>query len=107
MGPSILFFLAGVVAVGIAGAVYKGQPSSRKSLHQIAFERLKGSAQQVAAILTQNPNPNRDAQENIGSQFTAMKKDVDAYCKKTDGTDDILRAFNKASVEWGLLVSGA
>jgi hypothetical protein len=23
MGPSILFFLAGVVAVGIAGAVYK------------------------------------------------------------------------------------
>lgn len=91
----------------IRNATYKGHPSSRKSLHQLAFERLQGSAEQVAAILTQNPNPNRDAQENIGSQFTAMKKDVDGYCMKTGGTDDVLRAYNKASVEWGLLVSGA
>lgn len=90
----------------IVNAAYMGRPSSRKSLHELAFERLQGSAEQVAAILTQNPNPNCDAQENIASQFAAMKKDVDAYCAKTAGTDDVLRAFNKASSEWELLVRG-
>ncbi|MDM0109791.1 hypothetical protein QTH97_33080 [Variovorax sp. J22R24] len=90
----------------IANAQYQGRAQSRKSLHQIAFERLQGSAQQVAAILTQNPAPNADTRENLQSQFDAMQKDVNSYCTNTDGTHDIVRAFNNASVEWELLASG-
>ena len=90
----------------IANATYQGQPSSRPSLHQQNFERLRGSAEQVAAILTANPNPNRDQQENINSQFDAMKKAVDAYCTKTAGTENVLLAWNRASTEWQSLVSG-
>jgi dihydroorotate dehydrogenase len=70
----------------------------------VAFESLQGSAEQVVAILEQNPTPNGDQQENITAQFRAMKKNVNIYCPKTAGTDDVLRAFNKALTEWEELV---
>ena len=41
MGPSILFFLAGVVAVGIAGAVYKVKPQA--GYHWRADRRMKAA----------------------------------------------------------------
>ena len=85
-------------------SVHGGPPSSRKTGHQTAFEALQGSAQQVVAILTQNPKPNRDQQENVGSQFAAMKKNVDIYCQKTTETRPVLIAFNNAETEWQLLV---
>jgi hypothetical protein len=90
----------------IGAAQYKGSPSSRKTFAEESFDRLKSTAGQVATILTQNPNPNGDQQENIGESFKAMKKGVESYCPKTPGTDDVLRAFNKASTEWDLLVKG-
>lgn len=90
----------------IGAAQYKGSPSSRKTFAEESFDRLKGTASQVATILTQNPALNADQRENIGTMFTAMKKAVDVYCPKTAGTDDVLRAFNKASTEWNLLVNG-
>jgi hypothetical protein len=90
----------------IGAAQYKGSPSSRKTFAEESFDRLKSSAGQVAIILTQNPNPTPDQQENITAQFATIKTGVDAYCPKTPGTDDVLRAFNKASTEWNLLVSG-
>jgi hypothetical protein len=80
----------------IAAQPYHGTVSSRKT--------LQGSAKQVAAILTQNPNPNRDQRENLMNQFSAMKKDVNSYCPSTAGTEPILSAFNKASTEWELYV---
>jgi hypothetical protein len=73
-------------------------------LHQLAFEGLQGSAGQVAAILTQNPRPNRDQQENVDGQFANIKKNVNVYCPKTDNTREVLLAFNNASTEWTLLV---
>jgi hypothetical protein len=88
----------------IAAQPYHGTVSSRKTLHHVAFDRLQGSAKQVAAILTQNPNPNRDQRENLMNQISAMKKDVNSYCPSTAGTEPILSAFNKASTEWELYV---
>jgi hypothetical protein len=85
-------------------SVHEGPPSSRKTGHQLAFEALQGSAQQVVAILTQNPQPNNDQQENVSSQFAAMKKNVDVYCQKTVETRPVLLAFNNAETEWKLLV---
>ena len=85
--------------------VHDGKPpSSRKTGHQLAFETLQGSAGQVATILTQNPKPNRDQQENIGMQFGTMNKNVNVYCVKTENTRDVLMAYNAASTEWSLLV---
>ncbi|MBK6973021.1 MAG: hypothetical protein IPH26_08740 [Sterolibacteriaceae bacterium] len=88
----------------IGKATYKGSASSRPTLHQQNFDRLQASAKQVAAILSVNPNPNRDSRENIDSQFAAMKKSVDVYCTKTAGTEDVLSAWNKAYAEWQLFV---
>jgi hypothetical protein len=94
----------------IANAQYKsvhgGPPSSRKTGHQLAFEALQGQAGQVAAILTQNPNPNPDQQENITAQFATMKKNVQVYCVKTDDTRDVLVAFNNAETDWQVLIRG-
>jgi len=87
-------------------SVKGGPPSSRKTGHQLAFEALQGSAGQVEQILRANRNPSRDSQENITAQFDTIKKNVGAYCPKTEGTDDVLRAFNKASSEWELFCSG-
>ncbi|AFL89204.1 hypothetical protein Terro_2972 [Terriglobus roseus DSM 18391] len=91
----------------ISGAQYvkvnAGPPSSRKTGHQLAFEALQGQAGQVAAILRQNPVPNRDQKENINAQFLAMKKNVGLYCVKTDNTRDVLKAFNNAETEWQVL----
>ena len=77
--------------------------SSRKTVHKIAFDKLRGTAQQLVAIFRANPAPNSDSQENIAAQFIAMKKLVDGYCAKTGQTHDVLVAFNNASTEWELL----
>ena len=90
----------------IANAQYQGRAQSRKSIHEIAFDRLQGSAQQIAAILTQNPAPNADTRENLQALFDGMQNDVSGYCTKTDNTTDIVRAFSKAGAEWELLVAG-
>jgi len=90
----------------IANAQYQGRPQSRKSLHEIAFDRMRGSAQQISAILTQNPAPNPDTLENLQTLFDGMQNDVSGYCTKTDNTTDIVRAFSKASAEWQLLAVG-
>jgi len=87
-------------------SVHGGPAPSRKTGHQLAFEALQGQAGQVAAILTQNPNPNRDQQENITAQFATMKKNVQVYCVKTDDTRDVLKAFNNAETDWQVLVGG-
>ncbi len=45
MGPSILFFLAGVVAVGVAGAVYKvNRP-------QASYQRSRRRRRMKAALI--------------------------------------------------------
>ncbi len=91
-----------IIAAARYKSVHGGPASSRKTLHEQAFDKVKGSAQQVSSILGQNPNPNRDQKENITAQFNSMKKNVDVYCPKTAGTDNVLRAFNKAFAEWEL-----
>jgi hypothetical protein len=90
----------------IATAQYAGQVGARPTLHQQAFNRLQGSARQVAAILTQNPAPGRDQIENLKSQFAAMQTMVNDYCAQTAGTEAVLKAFHEASVEWALLQAG-
>lgn len=85
-------------------SVHEGQPpSSRKTGHQLEFEKLQGTAAQLAAIFTANRAPNRDSRENIAAQFDAMKKSVDIYCVKTTGTRPVLTAFNDAFTEWQVL----
>jgi hypothetical protein len=49
----------------IAGASYKGRDSSRTTLHRNNFDRLQGSARQVAVILAANPYPRPDTVENL------------------------------------------
>jgi hypothetical protein len=88
----------------IANAAYMGPASARPTYHKKGFDRLQGSASQVADILTQNPNPNDDQQENITAQFDTMDKAVELYCKNTRGTKDVRKAFDKASKEWNKLV---
>lgn len=78
----------------IVDAGYKGKASSRKTMHELAFDKLQGSAEQIVSILTQNPNPNRDTTENLQTQFDAMQKNIKAYCSNTAETEDVLRAFN-------------
>jgi hypothetical protein len=90
----------------IAAENYMGRATSRKSLHEIAFDRLQGSATQVADILAQNRNPNSDTRENIQMLFDSMKKNIDTYCLKTAGTEPILSSFSKAQSEWEALVKG-
>ena len=90
----------------IAAAPYQGRVQSRKSLHQINFEKLQGAADTVANILEQNNPPSGDTIENLAAQFDSMKSEVEGYCSKTEGAEDVLRAFNKASSEWDLLMRG-
>jgi hypothetical protein len=90
----------------ISNAVYQGAPSSRQTLAETAFNRLKGSAQQVATILQQNQNPNNDMIENLEAQFTSMGNDVGTYITKRQGVENILLAWNKAKYEWDLLKQG-
>ncbi|MGA7780544.1 MAG: hypothetical protein WCA85_22970 [Paraburkholderia sp.] len=90
----------------IASENYMGHPSSRKSMHELAFDRLQASATQVADILDQNRVPNNDMKENIQAQFESMKKNVDSYCLKTAGTEPVLIAFSKAQAEWDALMKG-
>jgi hypothetical protein len=95
-----------IIAQAQYKSVHGGPPSSRKTGHQLAFEALQGQSGQVAAILTQNPNPNRDQRENITAQFETMKKNIGVYCVKTDDTRDVLKAFNNAETDWQILISG-
>lgn len=90
----------------IGGASYKGRATSRTTLHRENFDRLQGSARQVAVVLMANPAPGPDTLENLKAQFNAMKKAVDGYCTNTAGTEDVLSAWNKAWSEWQLLLSG-
>lgn len=90
----------------IANAVYQGPASSRKTLAHEAFDRLQGSAKQVADILTQNPQPTSDQKENLQAQFNTMQSNVEAYVPKRTGVEDIISAWNKAKFEWDLLVAG-
>lgn len=92
----------------IAGAAYaqSGPVSSRPTLHRTNFDRLQGSARQVSAILTANPTPSRDSQENIQSLFDSMKENVNHYCLKTSGSEPVLVNWNKASSEWQAFASG-
>ena len=90
----------------IVKAKYKGTPSSRPTLKEQAFKRLQGSAEQVAAVLTQNPNPSTDQKENISAQFATMAKNVESYCTDLDGTTDVFVAFQAANTEWEKLVNG-
>lgn len=85
-------------------SVHEGPPPSRKTGHQLAFEALQGQAGQVANILGQNPNPNRDQQENITAQFVTMKKNVGLYSTHTDGTREVLKAFNNAETDWQVFI---
>jgi hypothetical protein len=55
-------------------------------------------------MLTQNPKPNPGQRENINNSFAAMKKDVGVYCTNTNGTRNVLVAFNNAETEWQLLL---
>jgi ABC-type transporter Mla subunit MlaD len=90
----------------IAAAPYQGRAQSRKSLHQINFEKLQGAASTVANILEQNNPPSGDTIENLAAQFDSMKAEVEGYCSKTEGAEDVLRAFSKASAEWDLVMRG-
>ena len=91
------------IATAAYQKVHEGPPSSRKTGHEVAFDQLKGAAEQLEAIFRANAAPSRDSQENIAAQFVSMKKNVDVYCAKTGATDAVLRAFNKASTEWEAL----
>ncbi len=84
---------------------YDGQASSRKTLRQICFERLQGSAKGIAVILTQNPNPDSDSRENIQGLFDSLKKDLKEYSQNSPDAAALLKAFNAASVEWGLFLN--
>ena len=91
----------------IAKAPYIGAPSSRKTLHETNFDGLRGTARQVAAILSQNAALSSSSRENIQSQFESMDKAMKSYCAATAaGKESLLSAFNNASVEWQLLVNG-
>lgn len=90
----------------IVKAKYKGSPSSRPTLKEQAFNRLQGSAEQVAAVLTQNRNPTADQKENISAQFGTMEKNLESYCADLDGTQDVFAAFQRANSEWEKLISG-
>jgi hypothetical protein len=91
----------------IASAQYMGPQTARPTLQQQSFDRLQGSAAQVAAILTQNPNPNPDQQGNITAQFAAMEKAVTAYSQaQFANSRAIVSAFSYASTEWQKLVDG-
>jgi hypothetical protein len=89
----------------ISNAACQGAPSSRQNLAETAFNRLKGSAQQVATILQQNPILTHDQIENMETQFTSMAKDMGTYTTKRQGIENILLAWNKAKFEWDLIQS--
>jgi hypothetical protein len=74
--------------------VDKGRPASRKSYHEIAFDKLQGATEQLAAMLAQNANPSRDTQENISAMVAKMRKNVGGYCGNTAETQGVLHAFN-------------
>jgi len=88
----------------IVNAQYMGSPSAGPKMHKLNFDKIQGSAEHIATVLTQNPKPNRDQQENLATQFKFMDKAVALYCAQTDGTDDVNEAFEKASKEWGKLI---
>lgn len=91
----------------IANARFVGPPvGAQPTLRHKAFDRFQNSARQVATILTQNPNPGPDGRTNITAQFAKMQEGVRTYCSQAAGTEDVLRAFNKASSEWQLLAAG-
>ncbi|MGH9328329.1 MAG: hypothetical protein ACRD2B_16800 [Terriglobia bacterium] len=89
----------------IQNANYNGPVTAQPTFHRTNFDRLQGSAQQVADILSQNPNPNRDQKENLRAQFQAIGKAAELYCGEDMGKIDILKAFQAASGEWELLDS--
>src|SRR5215207_8741917 len=85
-------------------SVKGGPPSSRPTGHQVAFQSLQGAANQIVLSLNRNRAPNRDQRENIGTYFDSLKKNVNVYCVKTAGTNDVLKAYNDGSTEWQVLV---
>ena len=83
--------------------VHAGPLPSRPTGHMLAFRNIQGNAQQIHAILSQNPNPSRDSRENIEGLFASMGENVRVYCQKTDATRPVLIAFNNAYTDWQVL----
>ena len=84
-----------------------GPLPSRPTAHMVAFRNIQGNAQQIHAILSQNPKPSADSRSNIDSLFESMGENVRLYCQKTDATRPVLIAFNNAHTDWQMLTSQA
>ncbi len=88
-------------------SVHGGPAPSRPTAHMVAFRNIQGNAQQIHAILSQNPRPSADSRANIDSLFDSIGENVKLYCQKTDATRPVLIAFNNAHTDWQLLTTQA
>jgi hypothetical protein len=84
-------------------SVHAGPLPSRPTGHMLAFRNIQGNAQQIHAILSQNPNPPQDSQENIEALFASMGENIRLYCQKTEATRPVLIAFNNGYTDWQVL----
>lgn len=77
-----------------------------KTFHAKNFDLLKGSANNIATNLHQNPHPNKDQIENLETSFKALDKQVKGYCEKTPGTEPVKTKYDKAHAEWQKVKTG-
>ena len=73
------------------------------TFHEKNFNLLKGSAQAAYNLFHQNATPNEHSADGY---FTAMDKQVKAYCEKTPGTETVLKNYNTAKTEWNQMKKG-